>query len=181
MAKKNARAGFTPKLITVAVASCFAAGAAFANPTNPTVVSGAATFLKNGNLLQITNSPSAVINWQSFSIGASEITRFLQQSQASAVLNRVTGSAGVIDPSVILGALQSNGRVFLINPSGILFGAGAQIDVAGLVATSLNLSNADFLANRLKFTEVPGAGAIVNQGNITTGGHAEPPGRDRRA
>ncbi len=70
---------------------------------------------------------------------------------------------------MILGALQSNGRVFLINPSGILFGAGAQVDVAGLVATSLNLSNADFLANRLKFTEMPGAGSVINQGNITTG------------
>src|SRR5690606_14902950 len=95
--------------------------------------------------------PNAIINWQSFSIGANEITRFIQQSQASAVLNRVTGGGGAIDPSVILGALQSNGRVFLINPSGITFGAGAQIDVAGLVASTLDISNADFLANRLRF------------------------------
>jgi len=141
----------------------------FANPTGPTVVNGQVTFQQSANLLQITNSPSAIINWQRFSIGANEITRFLQQSQASAVLNRVTGSAGVIDPSVILGALQSNGRVFLVNPSGILFGAGAQVDVAGLVATSLNLSNADFLAGRLNFTALPNAGGIVNEGNITTG------------
>jgi large exoprotein involved in heme utilization and adhesion len=69
---------------------------------------------------------------------------------------------------VILGALQSNGRVFLINPSGILFGAGSQVDVGGLVASTLNLSNADFLAGRLRFTEVPGAGSVVNQGSITT-------------
>ena len=82
------------------------------------------------------------------------------------MLNRVIGAGGAIDPSVILGALQSNGRVFLINPSGIVFGAGAQIDVAGLVASSLNLSNADFLGGRLRFTEVPGAGAVVNQGSI---------------
>ncbi len=152
------------RLIALAVASCFAAGLAFANPTAPTVVNGSASILQSGNLLQITNSPNAIINWGSFSIGAAEITRFIQQSQASAVLNRVIGQ----DPSSILGALQSNGRVFLINPNGILFGAGAQIDVAGLVASSLNLSNADFLAGRLRFTEVPGAGSLLNQGNITT-------------
>lgn len=148
------------RLIALAVASCFAAELAYANPTNPAIVNGSAIFHQSGNLLQITNSPNAIINWGSFSIGASEITRFIQQSQASAVLNRVLGQ----DPSSILGALQSNERVFLINPNGILFGAGAQIDVAGLVASTLNLSNADFLAGRLRFTEVPGAGSIVNPG-----------------
>jgi len=167
MARKRGPIEFRPKLVSLAVASCFAASTALANPTAPTVVNGQVSVIQNGNLLQITNSPSSIINWQSFSIGANEITRFIQQSQASAVLNRVTGAAGAIDPSVILGALQSNGRVFLVNPSGIVFGAGAQVDVAGLVATSLNLSNADFLAGRLKFGEMPGAGAIVNQGNLT--------------
>jgi len=93
--------------------------------------------VKSGNAVATINLYPAhsIINWQTFSIGANEITRFLQQSQASAVLNRV--AAG--NPSQILGALQSNGRVFLINPSGIVFGAGAQVDVAGLVASSLNL------------------------------------------
>ncbi len=72
------------------------------------------------------------------------------------------------DPSQILGTMWSNGHVFLTNPNGILFGAGAQIDVAGLVASTLNLSNADFLAGRMRFTDTPGAGSIENQGNITT-------------
>jgi filamentous hemagglutinin family protein len=151
--------------VAVAVASCFAANGAIANPTAPTVVHGSAAFQQHGSLLQITNSPNTIINWGGFSIGAGEITRFIQQSSASAVLNRVIGQ----DPSSILGALQSNGRVFLINPNGILFGAGAQVDVAGLVASTLNLSNADFLAGRLKFSELSGAGSIVNQGSITTG------------
>jgi filamentous hemagglutinin family protein len=139
---------------------------ALANPTGHTVVNGQVTVSPPGNVLTITNSPNSIINWQSFSIGANEITRFTQQSAVSAVLNRVVGAGGSIDPSVILGALQSNGRVFLLNPSGIVFGAGSQIDVAGLVASSLNLSNADFLGGRLRFTEVPGAGAVVNQGTI---------------
>src|ERR1019366_4983958 len=118
---------------------------------------------QQGNLLSITNSPNAIINWRGFSIGTNEITRFIQQSAASSVLNRVVGA----DPSVILGTLQSNGRVFLINPNGVLFGAGSTVDVAGLVASTLNLSNADFLAGRNHFTQVPGAANVSNAGNIT--------------
>ncbi|MDP3244440.1 MAG: filamentous hemagglutinin N-terminal domain-containing protein, partial [bacterium] len=104
----------------------FAAGQARANGTDPTVVEGQASFSTQGSTLSITNSPGAIINWQGFSIGVSEITRFIQQNAASSVLNRVIGP----DPSVILGTLTSNGRIFLINPSGILVGQGARIDVA---------------------------------------------------
>lgn len=75
------------KLTSLAVASCFSADLAFANPTGPTVVNGTATFQQSGNLLQMTNSPSSIINWQSFSIGTSEITRFLQQSASRVVLS----------------------------------------------------------------------------------------------
>jgi len=156
----------TAKLISVAAAlACiFAAGEAQANGIEPTVVAGQASFSTAGSSLSITNSPGAIINWQGFSISAGETTRFTQQSAASSVLNRVIGS----DPSVILGSLTSNGRVFLINPGGILFGQGARIDVAGLVASTLNLSNQDFLAGRLNFTANPLAGNMENQGSITT-------------
>jgi filamentous hemagglutinin family protein len=153
-----------PSAVALAVAACFS-GAALANPVNPTVVHGTASFQQAGNILNITNSANAIINWGSFSISVGELTRFIQPSALSAVLNRVTGQ----DPSVILGALQSNGRVFLLNPNGIVFGAGAQIDVAGLVASTLKLSNEDFLNNRLRFTDGAGAGSVVNQGSITGG------------
>src|SRR5262245_27444582 len=93
-------------LVALAVASCFAAPA-LGNPTGANVVRGTAAIHQAGNLLQITTSRNAIINWQSFSIGANEVTRFLQQSSSSAVLNRVTTQ----NPSQILGTLQSNGRV----------------------------------------------------------------------
>jgi len=150
--------------VSVAIACVFAAGQAQANGTNPTVVAGQAHFSTLGSSLNITNSPGVIINWQGFSIGAGETTRFIQQSAASSVLNRVLGS----NPSVILGTLISNGRVFLINPSGILVGQGARIDVAGLVASTLDLSNQDFLAGRLNFASNPLAGKVENQGSITT-------------
>ncbi len=152
------------KLLAVAVASCFSGELALANPTGATVAHGQATFATQGNVLTVTNTPGSVINWQSFSIASQEITRFLQQSAASAVLNRVISG----NPSTILGALQSNGRVYLINPSGIVIGAGGRIDTAGFVASSLNLSDADFLAGRHRFVETPGAGSVINQGTITT-------------
>ena len=152
------------KLMAAALAvSGFIAPLALANPLNPIVANGAATFATTGNVLTVTNTPGTIINWQGFSIGANEITRFAQQSAASAVLNRVTGGVA----SSILGSLQSNGRVFLINPSGIVFGAGSSVDVAGLVASTLNLSNADFLAGNMHFTQVPGAANISNAGSIT--------------
>jgi filamentous hemagglutinin family protein len=141
-------------------------GSAYANPLDPTVISGQASFQQQGATLTVTNSPNAIINWQAFSIGASETTRFVQQSSASSVLNRVTG----IDPSIILGSLQSNGQVLLLNPNGMLFGQGARIDVAGLVASTLNLSNDDYLNGSLNFTGGALAGSIKNEGAITTPG-----------
>ncbi|MDO8346914.1 MAG: filamentous hemagglutinin N-terminal domain-containing protein [Rugosibacter sp.] len=157
------KARHTLKPVYVCVLLALSAQAVLANPLNPTVVNGQASFATTGNALTVTNTPGTIINWQGFSIGAREITRFNQQSAASAVLNRVISN----NPSSILGALQSNGRVFLVNPNGIVFGAGATVDVAGLVASSLNLSNADFLAGRYNFTQVPGAANISNAGNIT--------------
>ncbi|MES2259000.1 MAG: filamentous hemagglutinin N-terminal domain-containing protein [Pseudomonadota bacterium] len=152
------------KLIAVLVAACYTS--THANPLAPQVVNGQAIFQRQGNLYSITNTPNTIINWQSFSIDQNEITRFIQQSADSKVLNRIQGH----DPSRILGALQSNGKVFLINPNGILFGKDARIDVNGLVASSLALTNADFLAGRNRYTAGDAAGAVGNAGRITTPG-----------
>ncbi|RYF41112.1 MAG: filamentous hemagglutinin N-terminal domain-containing protein, partial [Comamonadaceae bacterium] len=132
--------------------------------SNPTVVNGQATFARNGSVYSITNTPGTILQWPGFSIAAGDTTRFIQQSANSAVLNRITGQ----DPSLILGTLQSNGRVFLVNPNGVLFGAGARVDVNGLVASSLGISNADFLAGKLNFNAGAGAGSVANQGRIST-------------
>jgi filamentous hemagglutinin family protein len=147
--------------LLLAAAWCGATGAA---PTLPQVAAGQATFNQQGNVFSITNTPGTIINWQSFNIGAGEITRFIQQNAGSAVLNRVLGQ----DPTKILGALQSNGKVFLINPNGILFGQGARVDVNGLVASTLNIGDADFLAGRKRFQAGPSAGSVRNDGTIAT-------------
>jgi filamentous hemagglutinin family protein len=158
----------------VQAAAVVAAGlfpiSALANPTGPAVVSGTASFAANGSTLTVTAAPNTIVNWQTFSIGAGETTQFVQQSALSAVLNRVTTQ----NPSTILGALQSNGRVFLVNPSGILFAQGSRVDTAGLVASSLAMSDADFLAGRLRFAANGTAGPVLNDGTITTAGANAP-------
>ena len=146
-----------------AVAACFAVSPLFANPVNPVVVNGTASFNQVGNVLTVTNSNGAIINWDKFSIKAGETTHFAQSSASSAVLNRVLN-----DPSAIYGTLSSNGRVWLVNPAGILVGPGGRVDTAGFVASTLNVRNEDFLAGRKLFENTPGAANVVNQGEIRT-------------
>lgn len=116
-----------------------------------------------GNLTITQTSNSATIHWQSFNVGASESVRFVQPSSSAVTLNRVLGS----DPSQILGRLSANGQVFLINPNGILFGRGASVNVGGLVASTLNLADTDFLAGRYQFQSSSGS-TVRNQGTIQT-------------
>src|SRR5664280_443328 len=147
---------------------------AVANPQGPQVVGGSATVQGQGTstvtVTQQTNS--AIINWNTFNIGTGEKTNIFQPSSSSVQLDRVTGGLG---PSQILGSLWSNGRVFLVNPDGILFGSGAKVDAAGFLATTNDIANADFMAGRYNFL-IPGtpSASIVNQGTITaqSGGFA---------
>lgn len=155
---------FRMRLTALAVVSCLS-NPAWANPNGATVTSGSAAISSSGSTLTVTNSPNTIINWHDFSIGTGEMTQFIQQSATSAVLNRVTGG----DPSLILGTLQSNGRVFLINPAGIVFGAGSVVDVAGLVASTLNIEDGAFLAGKHRYNaDIANPGNVVNQGNIST-------------
>ncbi len=141
-------------------------GPAWANPSGATLVHGSAHIdSSTPGVLTISNSPNAIIHWQDFSIAPHELTRFVQQNGQSSVLNRVTDQ----NPSELLGQLQSNGRVFVINPNGILVGAGARIDTQGLVASTLNLSDQDFLTGNYRFSAGEVAGAIRNQGVIRAG------------
>lgn len=155
---------FRRKAVALGVAMAIASSA-YANPTGMSVVAGQATAQTIGNLMQITNTPGAILNWQQFNIDVGQTTQFVQQNAASQVFNRVTGG----DVSQILGTLQSNGQVFLINPAGVFFGQGAVVDTAGFLASTLAASDTDLLNGHLRFNDSAGtAGNIVNQGSLTT-------------
>ncbi|WP_167760050.1 filamentous hemagglutinin N-terminal domain-containing protein [Paraburkholderia pallida] len=155
------------KAIASVVAALFEAiwaSSVLANPTGAQVVAGGVTVSSpSSTQMNITQStPNAIVNWNTFSIGAGEAVNIAQPSVTSALLNRVVGN----DPSNIAGRLSANGRVFLVNPAGVIFAPGSSVNVGSLVASTLGISNADFLAGNFHFVgNAPGA--VVNAGSIT--------------
>jgi filamentous hemagglutinin family protein len=164
---RTARAGsrFTLQALAVSVMLAFGANG-YAGPTGGVVTSGSASITSGTSSTTIKQSTqNAAINWQSFNIASGESVRFVQPNSNSVTLNRVLGS----DPSSILGSLSANGKVFLVNPNGVLFGQGASVNVGGLVASTLNVTDSDFMAGSYKFAG-SGNGAVVNQGSINADG-----------
>jgi len=138
-------------------------------PTGGAITYGNATITQNGNTLNINQtSGQAIGSFTTFSIGANAVVDISQPNAAAAFLARVTGS----DPSLIYGLLKSNGTVALINQNGILVGPTGVVDVARFIASTLNISDSDFLAGRLTFNNGATAGSVENQGTIksATGG-----------
>ncbi len=131
-------------------------------PTGGQIVGGIGSIGQAGNAMTVQQgSDKLAIDWQSFSIGKDNLVRFIQPGADAIALNRVLGQ----DVSVIQGALQANGKVFLVNPNGILFTPGAQVDVGGILASTLKISTEDFLAGNYRFSGDSNA-AVVNQGSI---------------
>ena len=157
----GAGGSFSLKILAVSLMMACGAGV-HAQPVGGVVSAGSATIGGTAGAMTITQTtPNVAINWLSFGINAGQSVQFVQPGSSSVALNRVIGS----DPSNILGSLTTNGKVFLVNPNGILFGAGASVNVGGLVASTLAISDADFMANNYKFSGA-GAGSVLNQGTI---------------
>ena len=136
-----------------------------ANPQGEVVVGGAAGFNRPdaATLIVNQNTDRAVINWNSFSIANGELTKFVQPSSSSAVLNRVVTA----NPSAIYGTLQANGNVYLINPGGVLVGAGGVVNTASFVASTHDINTEEFMnGGQLNFNGNSEA-SVINQGNIT--------------
>ncbi|MHC8565628.1 filamentous hemagglutinin N-terminal domain-containing protein [Haemophilus influenzae] len=131
------------------------------------VVHGTATMQVEGNKTIIRNSVDAIINWKQFNINQNEMVQFLQESNNSAVFNRVTSD----QISQLKGILDSNGQVFLINPNGITIGKDAIINTNGFTASTLDISNENIKARNftLEQTKDKALAEIVNHGLITVG------------
>ena len=163
-ATADAGGSFSLKILAVSLMMACGAGV-HAQPVGGVVSAGGATIGGTAGAMTITQTtPNVAINWQSFGINAGQSVRFVQPGSGSVALNRVIGS----DPSSILGSLTANGKVFLVNPNGILFGQNASVNVGGLVASSLAISDADFMANKYQFSGA-GSGSVENRGTINAG------------
>ena len=157
--------GYSLRPIALALATAGLLSLAHAAPQDGIVRAGDARISGGGAYTRIDqNTQRAVIDWRAFSTGAGEQVQFVQPSASSAILNRVTGS----QMSTLLGKLDANGQVLLINPNGIVIGKGGQINVGSFIASTSNISNTNFMAGRLVFDQPgkPGAG-ILNAGSIT--------------
>lgn len=131
-------------------------------PTGEAITAGSGSIGRAGSQMVIDQATNRMaIDWQKFSIGQNNSVTFNQPSSSAIALNRVLGS----EVSQIQGALNANGRVFLLNPNGVVFGSGSQVSVGGLVASTLELGNADFLGDHFTFSG-DSAGSVINQGDI---------------
>lgn len=138
----------------------------FAGPGGEQVVHGTVDVARpDANTTTVTQgSHSAVVNWHSFSVGGQEYVQFVQPDASAAILNRVTGG----NASSILGRIDANGRVFLVNPQGVYFGPGAKVDTSAFVASTLDIDDGDFIGGRYVFAKAKGApdGVIANAGTL---------------
>ena len=140
---------------------------AFALPSEGVVAAGAAKISTPATTAMLIEqkSNSAIINWNSFGIDCGESVNIAQPDTHSILLNRVTGN----NPSKIFGTLTANGRIFLVNPIGILFAPGASVNVGGLVASTLAISDSDFLFERYSFSSNEAEGSVINEGQVNGG------------
>lgn len=139
-------------------------------PTNPDVVAGDVAFsVQDQNTMVIEAADHSIIHYKSFNVAEHEMVRFVQPSDSAAVLNRVTGGGG----SEILGKIESNGKVFLVNSEGVFFGRNAEVNIGSLIASTLDIANEDFLGGRYEFAlaEGPSVGSVVNLGTIIAQGN----------
>ncbi len=143
-------------------------GLVFAGPTGEQIAAGnVAVARPDAAQTVITQgTQDAIVNWQSFSVGSQEYVQFVQPGSNAAILNRVVGG----QESAILGRMSANGRVFLVNPRGVYFGPGAQVDAGGFAASVLDIDDNDFMAHRYVFSRSGNStGSVVNEGEIKAG------------
>ncbi|NQZ32436.1 MAG: filamentous hemagglutinin N-terminal domain-containing protein, partial [Oceanospirillaceae bacterium] len=138
---------------------------AMAGPSGGVVTAGSGSVQQSGSTTTVNqNTNSLVVDWDSFNVGTNELVQFKQPSSSSVVLNNILDQS----PSLIRGSIQANGRVFLSNPNGIVFGSEATVNVNALIATSHKIDSADFmnadLSGQYELLDVDGQGIIVNHG-----------------
>ncbi|MGD0865975.1 MAG: filamentous hemagglutinin N-terminal domain-containing protein, partial [Rhizomicrobium sp.] len=150
--------------VALALVSPVLLGQAHANPAGGAVTSGTATIGAPSTKTTTVDQTSedVVIDWSSFNVATGQTTQFVQPNSSAIAVNRIGGASA----SQIMGTLDANGRVVLINGNGMLFGKGAQVNVGSLIATSTDGTDSDLLAG--KFTKAGNQNAsIVNNGSIT--------------
>jgi hypothetical protein len=156
--------------LSILVVTVFTVSVSYSNPVLNNVTSGNVSVTQSGATTTVNQgSQQAIINWNSFNIGTGEKTQFVQPNASSVALNRINPTQGA---SQIYGSLSANGRIILINAAGIHFGPGSMVNVGGLIASTSDISNANFLSGNYKFDiRSPYNGSIINEGTLIAASH----------
>jgi filamentous hemagglutinin family protein len=136
-----------------------------ARPDLGRVVVGGITIEQDAARTAITQTQRrGIVEWRRFDVGRDHRVEFRQPDSRAVTLNRVEAR----DPSLIAGRITANGQVVIVNRSGVVFQQGAQVDAAGLVVTTADIADENFLAGRMAFDRpgLPGA-RVENHGQIT--------------
>ena len=119
-------------------------------PTGGVVAAGAAAISQSGNVMNVNQtSQRAVVNWSTFDVAKGNTVNFNQPNGNASTLNRVNSAS----QSMINGAVNANGQVVFVNPNGIVFGAGAQVNTGGLVATTMDVADSEFMSGSGKMQD----------------------------
>lgn len=165
------RTHFNQRKLALAIAAHIYALSAYAGPTGGDIVGGAGSIEQQGTETTIVQSTDRLaIDWQSFDVGKNERVEFVQPGQSAVALNRILGNKG----SEILGRIDANGHVILVNPRGVVFGESATINAGGLIASGLLINPNDFMNGDLVFKHIEGTdGTVINSGmiNAAAGGN----------
>ncbi|MGI4938608.1 MAG: filamentous hemagglutinin N-terminal domain-containing protein [Janthinobacterium lividum] len=158
---RGSRAGAASLSVALSITTAMSMPAAIAAPDGGVVTAGSGSISQAGNVTTISQaSKNLSLNWNGFNVGSGETVNFIQPSANALAINRITGGSA----SQILGQVNANGQLFLINPGGILFGQSAQVNVGGLVASTLDLAGEGDGSTR-RFSG-SGRGSIINQGAL---------------
>ena len=154
----------TNRKLLAASALAVATQLAHAGPTGGQVTAGSGSIHQSGNTTTINQSSQTLsLSWQSFNTNGGETVNVVQPSSSAIAVNRIFDTNG----TQFMGKLNANGQVYLINPNGVLFGAGSQVNVGGLIASTLDIDDAALDGAARRFSGA-GTGSIVNRGSITT-------------
>ncbi len=151
------------QLLALLVTACLVVGMnpLYAAPQGKQVMQGEVSFEQEGSLTTIAASHQSIISYQRFDIRASEVVQFIQPSASATVLILITDGE---NPSQILGSIQANGRLLLVNPAGIVFGKSASVDAGALYAVSGQMNEQDFLYGLNHFSDMEGI--VENHGTL---------------
>ena len=166
ISNKHLRRKLLCALVAGAIAAPFAAPHAYALPiegTHAETNADAASITTSGTVMDITGKTEHnVLRWEDFSIEQNEKVRFDGGAQTRDYLNLVTGEGA----SNIYGTIEGGRNVYLVNPHGILFAKGSEVNTGALYLSTANPADIVTATNTFKANGTSPLSATAQTGDV---------------